>query len=330
MPVLHDTNITSMGDVMQAIHDHLITTLSPNNWNTNNGIVGSTLDLDAGVAGGLFVQFTWTTTTITISQSRTFGGSDDSTYDSDAISPNVVTDAELWVFANDTATPADRYAHCVLEFNRDGRFIHFGFGQMKSFTGTNDDKFFDWSGGAYKYGADITSGADDNDPTSTLHRGPLIDSLHTQTATGQNLSTMLANGLRDQNAASNWLAFTEGNPTTVATNNDQESNPMSTGRAFSRYGPGPSMSLFQRGNPNSASVNLVPILVCFSNADLEYMPLGNMPDVRLVNIGNIQPKEQITLGSNDWQFFPWGQKLVSADVTVIATKNFGIAYLVVA
>ncbi len=326
MAVHNDSSITSMTSLMASINTFL----------TTSGGIGATFEWDEDITptgsaaafstGDLFVQFGWTTTTLTIFQSESHDGSagganpGDVSYDSEAIFPVAPTNAELWVFANETTTATDRYAHCVVEFNNDGRFLHFGFGQMRT-----ADKFFGWSGGAYKYGWEV-SAADANDPINGFHRFPLLDSLHIGTTTAQNLATMRASGLRGQDATSDYLGFTSSG--TALPTDDSNGNPVSTGRSFGRYGPGPDLATFQDGSPNTATVNLIPQLVCYSPSNLLYMPLGNMPDVRICNIGNIQPREQRTIGSDTWQFFPSGRKLVSATGTDLATRNAGIAYLV--
>lgn len=327
MAVLNTASISSTDDIMQAIYDFLTITLT-NNWTGNT--INTTTNVAGVSTGNLFVQFSWTGTTISISQSTAtstpavFGGeTGDSSFDSEAVFPITVTDAELWVFANETATATDRYAHCVVEFNRDGRYLHFGFGHIRA-----ADKYFSWSGGAYKYGGEFNLSSNGDEPWSSNHRGPFLDSTHTVTGPTQNLPTMRADTLHNQDAASKWLAFTQGNPTVVDNTNDADGDPVNTGRAFGRYGPAPTMALFQDGSANSASINLIPILVCFSESDTLYMPLGNMPDVRVCNIGTIQPKDQITIGSDTWQFFPWGQKFVSVSPTVLGTRNMGCAYLV--
>ncbi len=327
MAVLNDANIKSTDDIMSAIHTFLTSTLT-NTWNSVDGIDtgANTMDLDTG---NLFLQFTWDGDDINISQSTgsstpvNFGAEvGDSGFNSNVDFPLVVTNAEIWVFANDVAAAADRYAYCVIEFNRDGRYLHFPIGgQMR-----DSDKFFVWAGGAFKCGAAFDILTNGHLPWSSTHRGPLLDSTH---GTTTNLATMRADTLRGQIAASKWMALTEANPTTIDDTNDGDGDPVSTARCFGRYGPAPSMATFQRGSPNTASVNLIPLLVCFSPSNLQYMPLGNLPDVRVCNIGSIQPKEQITIGSDTWKFFPWGQKLtLLSDQDELATRNSGIAYLV--
>lgn len=328
MATLNDKNISSTDDLMTAIHTWLTSTLT-NTW-TDNGI-NTTTDVAGLSIGNLFVQFSWVAARIDMSQSTASGGTavfDAETgnvgHTSEALFPVNITNAELWGFANDTATTTDRYAHFVVEFNKDGRYVHFGFGQMDT-----ADKFFSWSGGAYKYGGEwdiLTTG---DEPWSTAHRF-LLDSLPIQTSPTSNLATMRMANIRGQQAAGVWGIFSEGSTTAIEALLDDAGNELSSCFGMSRYGPFVSIAAFQDSSPSAASVPLVPIVVGFRDTAVAYMPLGRMPDVRICNIGNIQPRQQLTFDSETWQFFPWGQKLtLLSDQDQIATRNGGVAYKVV-
>lgn len=328
MATLNDNNITSTDDLMTAIHTWLTSTLT-NTWNSVDGIDtgANTLDLDIG---NLFVQFSWTTSRVDMSQSTasstpvTFDGEAGNVgHTSEAFFPIVVTSAELWGFANDTATTTDRYAHFVVEFNKDGRYIHFGFGQIDT-----ADKFWAWTGGAYKYGGewDILTGG--FEPWSGLHRF-LLDSLPTNTAATANLATMRVEDLAGQPVTSKYGVFSEGSTTTIEGLTDDDGDALCALHGMSRYGPWVAMASFQRGSPNNAAIHLIPVMVGFRDTGANYMPLGRMPDVRICNIGNIQPKDQLTFDSETWQFFPWGQKLtLTSDQDILATRHGGVAYKV--
>lgn len=336
MPVHNDKNITSTDDLVSSIHTFLTTGMTFN-WTSRGIALGSNtagLSADTSLTGQLNIQFTWTsTTTLNIFQSletlmTAVPGSEvgDATIISKVIFPITVANAELWVFANDTTTAADRYAHCVVEFNKDGRFFHFGFGQMR--TGTVD-KSFPWIGGAYKYGMQLITTSTAWQPWNTSHQGPLLDSKRAIVGAGANIGTMRASGLRDQSTNSVYLGFSSRTNGGLGVN-DSNSNPLDLGRCFVRYGPGPAMASFQRGSPNSANVFLIPLQMCFSpeTSRAQTMPLGNMPDIRMCNIGNIQPKAEHIIGSGTWKFYPFYRKLTTTSGTELASRNFGIAYKV--
>jgi len=264
MAELHnDATIASTDELMSFIHTTLTSTIS-NTWNSVDGIDtgANTLDLDTG---NLFVQFTWDGDSIQISQSTassspvSFGGeTGDASFDSEVVFPVTVTNAECWIVLNDTATATDRYAYIVVEFNRDGRYIHFGFGNIPA-----ANKYFSWTGGAFKYGAEFNLTSQGDNPISTAHRGPLMDSLHTVTGSSNNLPTMRATGLRGQIVGSKWLAFTLGNPTNVDNTNDGDGDAVSTGRSMVRWGLDPAMASFQQGSANSSLINRIPIKLFF-------------------------------------------------------------------
>ncbi len=327
MAVLIDLNISSTDDMMTAIHTFLTSTLT-NTW-TDNGINTGTNVAGLSI-GNLFVQFSWTGSRIDMSQSTATVAT--AVFDSEvgnvghtseALFPITVTSAELKVFANDTATTTDRYAHCVVEFNKDGRFIHFGFGQVDT-----ADKFFAWSGGAYKYGGEYDEPTFGHQPYALNHR-ILIDGLDVQIADNQNLSTIRIDNVEGQPASSVWGVFSLGTIATLEALLDDAGNPLSAMAGMSRFGPIISMSSFQRQSTNNAAIHLIPILLARRETTTNWMPLGQMPDVRVCNIGNIQPKQQLTFDTETWEFYPWYQKLtLTSDQNIGASRNAGIAYKV--
>ncbi len=321
---LNDKNVTSTDDIMEAIHVWLTTTIT-NTWNSVDGLdlVGNTLDLDTGTC---FVQFSWDTATIDFSQSVSSltpvalgAEAGDVGRDSRAEFPAAVTQAELWGFTNDTATAGDQYAHFVVEFNKDGRFIHFGFGHVPA-----ADKYFPWSGGAYKYGGEWEELSQGDEPWSLSHRIGL-DGMPTNTTI--NVATMLATGIRDQPASSKAGMFSEASVATVNAFVDADTDPLTCWFGFTRYGPWVSMALFQRVSPNNSAIHLIPIVIGQRVSNAAYMPMGEQPDTKICNIGNIQPKDSITFDSETYQFFPWAQKLtLLSDQNIEASRNGGIAY----
>jgi len=325
---LHDRNIASTDALMTAVHDWLTGISFTNPW-TDNGI-----DTGTNVAGlsigNLFVQFSWTGAQIDMSQSTATSATavfDSETgnvgFNSEVVFPATVTSAELWGFANDSATATDRYAHFVVEFNKDGRYIHFGFGQIAA-----ADKFWSWTGGAYKYGGEWTEATVGWQPWNTSHRF-LLDGLHTSTGSTANIATMRLTGVAGQDATSLWSIFTLATPSTVEAIDDDAGNPLSALFGGSRFGPWLSLASFQRQSTNNAAIHLMPIVVAYRDDTLTYMPLGRMSDTRIANIGNIQPKDQITFDGDTWQFFPWAQKLtLTSDGSVPASRNAGVAYKV--
>jgi len=322
----NDRTISSTLDIMTTIHGWL-TGLATDPWNSVDGIVGSQVDLDLN---NCYVQFTWTTSDITIFQSLSSAttitpGSEsgDVGFDSLVDSPVVITDAELWGFVSEHAT--EGFAHFVLEYNKDGQYIHFGWGNEPA-----ADKFFTWTGGAYKYGYHWDVGVGNAFlPGDTAHR-TCIDSNHTSSAqsTAGNLATMTASGLRGQDVNSAYLAFTSVAIANITSKNDANADPISAGFSYARGGPWLHNAIHVPVSPNNASINLLPIVFGYRPADNDILPLGRVPNIRSCNIADIQPKEQLTFDGETWQFFPWAQKLTLTSGTTPASRNAGLAYRV--
>jgi hypothetical protein len=55
------------------------------------------------------------------------------------------------------------------------------------------------------------------------------------------------------------------------------------------------------------------------------MLLGTQPDVRMVNMANIEPGEVLTVAGEDWYCFPWVVKKMDLDNTE-ESWNAGTAY----
>lgn len=320
--------VTSMRDLMDAINTFLGTTLT-NNWTVDSAPTGTTTGDAAWSTGDLFVQVEWSNEDIaTCHQSLGYTGPNDpgnetgdSNFPSDWDFFNVnLTNAEFWGFANDTATATDRYFYGVVEFARDGRFIHFGFGHLEKLYGT-------WTGGAFKYGGEWDSGSSSVQlPWAPSHR-VLMDSCNTQSLTSAtNRATMRASGLINQATNGDWLAA--GDATSAPSQTDANGNGIERMDCWSRNGPHHTAILNIRGNPNNAFIPFIPIQVNYrrGGSSATRRPLGRMRDVRICNIGNIQPKEIITLGSSDWQFFPYSSKVTNPGAGIMASRNGGVAY----
>lgn len=318
-----DNTISSVADLMTAIGTFM------------TGTAGFTQDEAPPASGNgqagwhigdLFIQTIWTTqNSFTIHQSTGAGiaplspGNEagDSSHPADVDLFGVsLTQGQVWGFTNgDTAPDNQTYAHFVLEFNRDGRFAHFGWGHIV-------DKYGNWTGGAYKYGFVWNSAAAD-DPSGANHR-LLLDSNHSGTTPAADLATMRISGHPAQAAGSKWAVFTSSAAAIGTT--DQEGQTVHKAHGYTRHGPWPETFLNFRGNPNNASILHIPVEIAIHNTSTSQELLGRMPAISIVNIGNIQPKDLITLGSKTYRFFPWASKQTNAGAGVMASRHGGIAY----
>lgn len=336
MAYLNDKTITTMRSLFDAI-DTFLTTAG---WTQDVAPNGTTIGDAAwsiGSPGECFVQVGWDTENhFDIYQSTGYSGPlslgnepGDSSHPSVCRFHNGATDldlanAELWGFTNAGevgVTNDEFYAYFVLEYNRDGRYCHFGFGHAS--------KYSTWDGGAFSYGWDwSTSSTQEGEPWGSNHR-VLLDSNHQGVSTTTHGGTMTIRNMDGQPASGAWAILT--NATTAPATADDDGNSLMKVEGYTRHGPWPSALLHVRGNPNNAFIPIIPIELAAhgstGSTTVRYM-LGKMPDVGVCNIGNIQPKEQIVLGGDTWMFFPWGAKLLNPGTDIMGSRNAGIAYLV--
>lgn len=335
MAFLNDATITTVREIADAIDTFLtangfVQEVAPNGTTTGDASWSA-----ATGSGELYVQMAWDSQThFDLYQSTSDDGSAPGSNPGDSSHPSTVffnngstdlsiSNAELWGFTNGdvAADDSEIYAYFVLEYNRDGRYAHFGFGHL--------EKYSTWDGGAFKYGWDWSvTGSAEQEPWNAGHR-VLMDGNHTGNAPASNLSTMTIRNMDGQPASGDWAVIT--NATSAPGTTDGNGNSVMKCEGYVRHGPWPTHMLHLRGNPNNAFVPIIPVEIAAhtgtGNTTTRYM-LGKMPEIGVCNIGNIQPKEQITLGGVTWQFFPWGSKQTNAGTDVIASRNAGIAYRV--
>ena len=188
------------------------------------------------------------------------------------------------------------YIHVVVE-KSPGVFRHVGFGEL--------DKIGTWEGGEYCWGVKF------EDPTNLydfIDAGP-FDALTASTTLGyhNHASGLHVEGLPNQPAGGKWgLSFANDG----STGNDRQDVPIkrvmtlgccrgnTLGRAFS----------WMASNDANGFIPMTPNLVKYldrtpAGAD-EVYPLGWVPDMRIVNMTALLPKEERTIGGEVWKFFP--------------------------
>ena len=86
-------------------------------------------------------------------------------------------------------------------------------------------------------------------------------------------------------------------------------------------------ALMPRSNNTFNGLNIMhPLMVNIHYQDGYYTTLGNPQDVRLVNIKHLNPKDIITIGSDDWMVFPAKSKVL-IDTSTPYSQYIGYAYL---
>lgn len=213
-------------------------------------------------------------------------------------------------FENDS-NPA--YIHVVVEVDA-GRFRHFGFGEL--------DKIGDWTGGEYAYGHYWSQSTSTIDAPNSASHGVGLDSVINNTSRGATVHVEDLVGEPD--ASTKWLVVSSLSSAGVDTAGvarypgygGWRANPYATGLSRIRI------------SENNAFKPLIPI-PCFAvdylSAPDAWRLLGFQPDVALINIGNLQPGDEFTVGTDTWVVFPLVRKQYTLG-DVEESWNAGYAY----
>ena len=206
------------------------------------------------------------------------------------------------------------YFHCALEVAT-GRFRHFGWGIL--------DKEGDWTGGEYCYGHIWDQSAGNIDaPAASVHTVGL-DSRN-DGLTNQDCATVHIEGFPSQGGTSKWGVVTS----LTAAGNDTAGVARVLLDGFMRDGPWPNAVLFIPANVNDGFVPMCFIEVYYrleSPSPDRYYLLGVQPDVMLINMKNINPGDEFSVGADTWKVFPTVRKQTLENNTE-ESWNGGIAY----
>jgi len=220
--------------------------------------------------------------------------------------------SNYWFFEQDSG-PA--YIHVVVEVDA-GRFRHFGFGEI--------DKIGDWTGGEYCYGhywSQVTSFIDD--PTASSHHAG-FDGAGFGGSAAYNATMRVDGHSGEPNANTIWANMFMG----ATPLNDRAGNARWAGLAGWRAGREWQTFCGYRISQATAYTPLVPIAAEVINfgatPDATYR-LGYQADVRMVNIGNLDPGQIISIAGDQWYFFPWVRKQFLENNTE-ESWNGGVAY----
>lgn len=305
---------------------------------TGNGWTQDNLDTGANKASlsknGVFVHFQWNETvdggTLAIYQALGFtaagtdvwlhpddsGSGEPSTTASEFDTERCVNKLEgphtkYWFFEQDSG-PA--YIHIVVEYEA-GLYRHFGFGEIS--------KIGDWLGGEYCYGhfwGQIA--ADIDNPRDTVHSVGL-EGAYTATVFGATMHVEDIAGEPDGDTK--WGLFT-----------DETGSPGNDRAAVARlilmggWRGGPWLQSFGgfRMSQLNAFKPLIPVGVWYnddSDSPDIIRILGFQADVAMINIGNLDPKQEFTIGSDTWIVFPLVRKQ-HLEVNTEESWNAGVAY----
>jgi hypothetical protein len=212
-------------------------------------------------------------------------------------------------FEND-ASPA--YLHIVVEIST-GIFRHFGFGEI--------NKIGTWTGGEYVYGHW-------HDSTVTNPLGVtdsmLLDGLFADLgAATLRPSTLHCEGLPGQGGTSKWGVILGSRTTTISADTAGVAR-LDIQGGF-RGGPIARHFGYFNAGTTSGLMPWYPIALFYMNRTTSFAyALGDMPDVRGMNIRYFTAGQELVIGLDTWIVFPLQQKTATAGAE--RTYNSGIAY----
>lgn len=194
----------------------------------------------------------------------------------------------LYMFSN----AAGDYCHVVLEWSA-GKFRHMAFGKVI--------KFGTWPGGNGSYFAGsfwnqqgLGSNGSINQPTDANHALPFDNHVC-------NTSALLDWTLNYSNGTDSWIGPNEGLFGTVQHRQGRGSMRGGANRVFKNI----QESLF------TGLIPLAPIVlgaVKLSDTPTTVRIVGQVPDMRMVNINHLTPAQEFSIGSDTWKVFPFASK----------------------
>ena len=216
-----------------------------------------------------------------------------------------------WFFEQN-ASPS--YVHVVVEVDA-GRFRHFGFGEL--------EKVGDWVGGEYCYGHYWDQSASRIDDVNSGFHNVGLDVATFQT---QMEGTIKLEGFPQQAVGDEWGVTGQGG--TFPRGTDRAGNDRMPLLGSWRGGWGPqAFSMFEL-SVLSAFKPMIPLIYFVrdtSPAPDDIRILGTHPDIRVVNMGNIDPGETFTVAGETWFVFPFVRKQFLVNDTE-ESRNGGLAY----
>lgn len=219
-------------------------------------------------------------------------------------------------FFEQDASPA--YVHVVVETQNEV-FRHFGWGEM--------EKFNDWTGGEYAYGCYIEegTGSSPNDTGHWLFFDGIQASTNSQTKRN---ATIHAEGLPHQGASEKWLHHSGGLTNDPSSDSDFDDTAGNTKRiTFGGFRGGPTAYLMGqfRSDVATGHIPIYPLAIFtydFSNNFCYF--LGNIPDIRGIEVFNFAPGQEVTIGSDVWVVFPTARR--TEDSVENRTYYQGVCY----
>lgn len=212
-------------------------------------------------------------------------------------------------FAGEGSTP---YIYIVVEMST-GVYRHFGFGNLV--------KASDFTGGEFVYGHVWATDTNADAPSANAQCF-LLDGLGNVPA---DQATMHLEGLPGQAVGSKWGVFYN---TTTSIGNDRAGNARLQLFGGARGGLYGYSLAWMRASQLAAHKLMIPVVAMLRSTAASphtWRYLGEMPDVRLLNIHFFNPGDEITVGADTYVVFPWVRKQYLVSNTE-ESWNAGVAY----
>lgn len=217
-------------------------------------------------------------------------------------------------FFEQDASPA--YVHVVVEIESEV-FRHFGWGTL--------EKFNDWTGGEYCYGQ-FQDESTNSSGVDTATWAP-FDAIQAGTsATSRRSTTIHAEGLPNQGVSEKWLQHSGGISSQASQANWTDSAGQNKQLSLGGFRGGPVGYLLGefRSDVSTGHIPLYPWPIFTHDVSTSLWLLGNVPDIRGVDMRNFSPGQEVTVGSDVWIVFPSARR--TEDNVVNRTYYQGIAY----
>lgn len=221
--------------------------------------------------------------------------------------------ASYHIFEND-ASPA--YVHVVVEISSE-TFRHFGWGEM--------NKFNDWTGGEYCYGhfADTSTNSSAVDTAAYVP----FDGIQAASNTlAKRNATIHAEGLAHQGVNEKWLIHMGGTASLDSADRLDTAGEIKRVTFGGQRGGPVAYALSEfRSDVATGHIPMHPWSIFLRDFTLNNIYfIGDIPDIRGVDMFNFTAGQEVTVGSDVWIFFPQVRR--TEDNIVGRTYYAGTAY----
>jgi hypothetical protein len=286
--------------------DKLIAFATTNGWTVNTPASGRVF-----TKGGLFFGLQWGVSTVNVAGATGYNAgaawnAQPGASGTQPLSNDMAGPFNSYHFFTDTAPD---YLHVVVE-KTPGVYKHFMFGQLVkhgTFTGG------EYIGAVYWHPTNVSSVVTPNYPNNTYHALPFDGAA--SNAPAANRSSVRAD---IDSKTDNWMLF-------------QSANSYNGNHAKGAIRASTILEALQERTPNQFNqiTPLLPMMIAAERPSTVTSPLGYVPDMRLVNVSNIDPGAVVTIAGIEWLVFPLIQKTQTFNVsgsTVPSSGTYGFAY----